>query len=187
MENTRETIIRASMRLYTRKGYFNTSMRDISRETGLSTGAIYHHFAGKEEIAKENLRRTVAFLLEELKKSVARAEDVQGKLFSIIHALLRLADENREMMEYALYIKHREIIPQGKPICSSEPFEFLKNFIRHEMEQERIRQMNVFTATVCLTAMPIRFMQLKWDGVIHDELTHYTEGIFESVWRALKV
>lgn len=35
---------------FIRKGYEETTMQDIMEESGLSKGAIYHHFAGKQEI-----------------------------------------------------------------------------------------------------------------------------------------
>lgn len=49
-EETERLILDAAARLFTEKGYDNTSLQDIISETGLSKGAIYHHFASKEEI-----------------------------------------------------------------------------------------------------------------------------------------
>lgn len=46
----RDEIIAAAVRCIQRTGYSGTSMADIIAETGLSTGAIYGHFAGKREI-----------------------------------------------------------------------------------------------------------------------------------------
>jgi len=186
VDETRNTIVETAMRLYTARGYFSTSMRDIAAETGLSTGAIYHHFPGKEAIDKESFQRTIQFLLAELTAALDTAADGRGRIYAIIASLLRLAEEHRAIMEYALYIKHREIIPDGKPICSSEPFELLKSFMSYEMKRGSIRDQDVYIATVCLTAMPIRFMQLKWDGVIDTPLADLTDPIFECVWRALK-
>ena len=185
LDDTRDTIIETAMRLYTTRGYFGTSMRDIAAEAGLSTGAIYHHFPAKEAIAKESFRRTIQFLVGELSGALDSAPDGRGRVYAIIATLMRLAEEHRVIMEYALYIKHREIIPDGKPICSSEPFELLKSFMTYEMRRGSIRDQDIYIATVCLTAMPIRFMQLRWDGVIETPLADLVEPIFECVWRAL--
>ena len=38
------------MKVITRKGFSNTRMDDIVRESGLSKGAIYHYYEGKKEI-----------------------------------------------------------------------------------------------------------------------------------------
>lgn len=46
----RTQILGAAMRCFARKGYRGTSMSDIIDESGLSAGAIYGHFAGKQEL-----------------------------------------------------------------------------------------------------------------------------------------
>lgn len=46
----RQQIIDAAYRCFARKGFHQTTMRDIYAEAGLSPGAIYHYFESKEEI-----------------------------------------------------------------------------------------------------------------------------------------
>jgi AcrR family transcriptional regulator len=50
-EARREQILDAAIACVARKGFHRTSMADIIAESGLSAGAIYLHFAGKEDIA----------------------------------------------------------------------------------------------------------------------------------------
>jgi AcrR family transcriptional regulator len=47
---TRERLIAASRREFARKGYAGTSLRNITAEAGLTTGAFYNHFRDKQEI-----------------------------------------------------------------------------------------------------------------------------------------
>jgi len=49
-EARRDEITAAALRRFADKGYRGTSMADIISESGLSAGAIYGHFAGKEEL-----------------------------------------------------------------------------------------------------------------------------------------
>lgn len=49
-ERTKEKILDVSFRLFAEKGYDKTSIQDIVNALGMSKGAIYHHFASKEEI-----------------------------------------------------------------------------------------------------------------------------------------
>lgn len=50
-EVTVERILDAAQRLFLEKGYDNTTIQDIVDELGgLTKGAVYHHFKGKEEI-----------------------------------------------------------------------------------------------------------------------------------------
>lgn len=45
-----ELILRTSARIFAEKSYHSTSMRDISRETGVSLAGLYHYCKSKEEL-----------------------------------------------------------------------------------------------------------------------------------------
>lgn len=50
-EQTVEKILDAAESLFAQKGYTHTTLQDVIDATGLSKGAVYHHFRSKEEIA----------------------------------------------------------------------------------------------------------------------------------------
>ncbi|HTZ64631.1 MAG TPA: helix-turn-helix domain-containing protein [Solirubrobacteraceae bacterium] len=52
MTRRREEILEAAKACFARQGFHATSMRDIYRECGLSPGAVYNHFASKDEIVR---------------------------------------------------------------------------------------------------------------------------------------
>lgn len=52
LDGRRQQIIDAAYRCFARKGFHQTTMREIYAESGLSAGAIYHYFSSKEEIIK---------------------------------------------------------------------------------------------------------------------------------------
>ncbi len=47
---TQEKITRAAARLFGLKGYHDTTLEDIRRAAKVTTGAFFHHFAGKEDL-----------------------------------------------------------------------------------------------------------------------------------------
>ena len=49
-ELLKKRIIKMSRRLFLEQGYENTSVRQILKKAGLSTGSLYHFFKNKEEI-----------------------------------------------------------------------------------------------------------------------------------------
>jgi len=61
-DRTRAAIIDAGYRLFLSKGYHATSMREIADEVGLSLGAAYNHFHGKEDIFVGILKERHPFL-----------------------------------------------------------------------------------------------------------------------------
>ena len=49
-EERQSQIMEAAMKVFTKKGFASARMDDIVAESGLSKGAIYHHYAGKKDI-----------------------------------------------------------------------------------------------------------------------------------------
>ena len=49
-ELTRKTIVDQSLQLFSVTGYYNTSIKDVLKVTGLTKGGLYGHFSSKEEI-----------------------------------------------------------------------------------------------------------------------------------------
>ena len=47
---TRQNIIAKALQLFCIKGYYNTSINDILKATGLTKGGLYGHFASKEDL-----------------------------------------------------------------------------------------------------------------------------------------
>jgi TetR/AcrR family transcriptional regulator, transcriptional repressor of aconitase len=62
----RDQILSAARRCFLRDGFHATSMQDLFAEAGLSSGAVYGYFAGKDDvivaIVEENLREVVEIL-----------------------------------------------------------------------------------------------------------------------------
>ncbi len=53
LDNVKEQIMQAALICVARKGFHQTTMRDICREAKLSIGAVYNHFKNKEAILAE--------------------------------------------------------------------------------------------------------------------------------------
>ena len=68
-ESRRQQITRAALRCFARTGFQATSMADIIAESGLSAGAIYGHYSGKEEL----VQRTISEVLDGRFLEVAEA------------------------------------------------------------------------------------------------------------------
>ena len=50
MDDTRERILFAAMRLFAEKGYLSTSVADILKEAGAHSGSLYHFFPTKQDV-----------------------------------------------------------------------------------------------------------------------------------------
>jgi AcrR family transcriptional regulator len=59
--DTREQIVAVSARLFEAHGIAGTTMRAIAAGCSIRAASLYHHFASKDEIVAEVLRRSSAF------------------------------------------------------------------------------------------------------------------------------
>src|SRR5258708_34700305 len=51
-ESKRQAILDAALACFASKGFAETTMEDIRKLSGASTGSIYHHFSNKELLAR---------------------------------------------------------------------------------------------------------------------------------------
>lgn len=65
--DTRERLAVVAVKLFSKKGYSGTSIRDIAKAMGMSISNIYHYSGSKEGVFMETLRRAVEMLIKELR------------------------------------------------------------------------------------------------------------------------
>ena len=90
MARRREEILGAAKACFARDGFHATSMRDIYRECGWSAGAVYNHFASKEEIVRA--------LAEERLRQAQAQRDALELIEDPIEALRLMAAGTREVL-----------------------------------------------------------------------------------------
>ena len=61
-ERTREMICAAARQLFAENGYDSTTMQDIDGASGMSNGAIYHHFSSKQEVLGSVIQGELQYL-----------------------------------------------------------------------------------------------------------------------------
>jgi AcrR family transcriptional regulator len=79
-EGTRDDLIAASARVFSKRGFHATSLEAVAEEAGYSRGAVYYNFSDKEELFLELLDRRCAEHAQNLRETFAGVEegDVDG-------------------------------------------------------------------------------------------------------------
>lgn len=83
-EQTREMILARAAQLFSRQGYFGSSLSDIMYETGLEKGGIYNHFASKEQLALEAFDYAVDLVGQRTRLALAGKVNAIERLQAII-------------------------------------------------------------------------------------------------------
>jgi AcrR family transcriptional regulator len=74
-DETRDQLIAAAARVFSRRGFHGTSLEAIAEEAGYSRGAVYYNFADKEELFLELLDRRCAERAQDLREAFADVDE----------------------------------------------------------------------------------------------------------------
>ncbi len=72
-EATRAALIATARRLFAQRGYGGVGTEEIVRETGVTRGALYHHFAGKRELFEAVYEQVERELVQSIAESAMKA------------------------------------------------------------------------------------------------------------------
>lgn len=184
-DDPRQQVLDAVLSLFRERGYFATSIQDISRESGVSVGSIYHHFGDKEGIARTLYQTLSEQMSSRISWISARQGSVHDQCRHIVKSLFDMTESEPLVMDFMLYAKHREFLPEEKPICSSKPFEQIRTIVAAGMESGEIRRMDVMVASTCLFGGPIRMIVARLDGVLPAPLPSYLNEVWDCAWRSV--
>lgn len=183
--DARDKVLVAALELFTEKGYFNTSMRDITAASAISTGSVYHYFKDKEGIAAALYRSLVDRMRDELCSIVRSHETAHDQCRAVVALLFRITEAEPQVMSFILYAKHREFLPGEPPICSSEPFEMMREMVQRGMERGEIERRDLMSASSCLFGGAIRMVTSRLDGILQRRLEDYLDEVWTCSWRAV--
>src|SRR2546428_13516039 len=95
VEDRREQIIDAAMRVFSQKGFSRATNKDIAREAGITPGLIYHYFENKEALLKAMIeRRSPLKLLGSLPPQALMRPPEMFLGFLLLQVLNILAEDN---------------------------------------------------------------------------------------------
>jgi AcrR family transcriptional regulator len=107
----RGLIREAARSVFARSGIEGGSMRAIAAEAGCTTGAIYVHYATKEELYAELLRESLEQVLARLRNAARRGRGPAAK--RVLHAFLAYYREHPQDVDLSFYLRNGATRPVG--------------------------------------------------------------------------
>ena len=93
----REAILRAAIKVFAGKGYFNSKVADIAAEAGIADGTVYLYFKSKDEILHSIFDRAMADFIAEGRRELAAIDNPAAKLTRIAELHLEKLGADRDM------------------------------------------------------------------------------------------
>lgn len=183
----KKQILTVALRLFSERGYFNTSVHDIQKQAKVSIGSIYHHFGNKEAIAKAIFTHIENSMNDVISAIMATHSTAHDRCKAVITYLFNITEQQPDTMHYMLYAKHQEFMPEEKPVCSSRPFTLMKNIVIKGIEDGTIRNIDPNVAAVTIFGGAIRLIFLRLDNALENPLPTYLEDCWDCAWRGVAV
>ncbi len=94
-----QQIIEAAVRVFARKGYYNSRVSDIAREAGIAAGTIYLYFKTKDDILVTLFRDKMADFVDTVRKAIAVEPDAASKVCRLVSLHFRILEDNPDLAE----------------------------------------------------------------------------------------
>lgn len=106
----RQEILDAALRCFRDLGYEKTTIADIKARSQVSTGSLYHHFSGKEQLFAalylESIRDAQSFSLRAMK----RAKSAEQGVRALVSSYLRWVQREPEKAAFLLSMRRAEFM-----------------------------------------------------------------------------
>jgi AcrR family transcriptional regulator len=127
----RQAILDASLTCFVSKGFTETTMEDIRKISGASTGSIYHHFANKEMLARALYLEGRSSLNATLSACLGAVSAREG-IEAMVHAYLGWYEQHADLGQYLLQAGNSEYL--------SAYIKVLRQKTRTELPTEHLRE-----------------------------------------------
>lgn len=133
MEETRATLLETARKVFSERGYADTSMDDLTAQAGLTRGALYHHFGDKKGLLTAVVAQLDAEMDVRLCAISDSAKDGWDGFRQRCHAFLEMALEPQ--IQRIVLRDARAVLGGGSPEAQQHCVESMRQLIHQLMVQ----------------------------------------------------
>jgi len=161
---TKQKILDASLKLFSKKGFKETTIKDIAREVGITEGAIYRHFTSKEEIINEIIGTITEELRDKLLDAINESTSEKETLKNMVANLLDYAFQKPESFRF-LNLYH---LLKETPKVNNLPGELILKYLSNLYEKGLLKT-SPEVALALITGGAERIFIFKEKGFIDEK------------------
>ena len=149
-EARRKAILDAALSCFASKGFTETTMEDIRKLSGASTGSIYHHFSNKEMLARALYLEGRSSLNAALSRSI-NTNDLRKGIEAMVHAYLCWFEQNADLGQYLLQAGESEYLSAYVKVLRQKTRTTLP---RENLSEQLFRWLAPFISDGSLVSLP---------------------------------
>lgn len=189
-ETKKNNIIENSLKLFSKNGFYNTTIPDIAKSMKMSVGNMYNYFKSKEELAKYAIKYSTNILAIELREVNHMDISSKEKLFVFTERYLENVKKSPEIIEYFLrvYLSNREVFQEGCEgfLCVGEFVTEVMILLDEGAQSKEFREQDFFPAFAMIMGALGGFAFLSGEKVLDKDVTSYANAVADNIYRALK-
>lgn len=157
-EKRKEEIKEASAKVFIEKGFANTSMEDLVRESGLSKGGFYHYYKNTTDIIYDMMVDGINYRNEIIKKSLDQEKEISLEFFA--REMTKKVIDNTSLtgvyVEFLLAKKRNKKLEEVYKILEEKTIESFKkiniDFEKYEIVSEKFEFLTYFINSMILSS-----------------------------------
>ncbi|MDA8107859.1 MAG: TetR family transcriptional regulator [Betaproteobacteria bacterium] len=96
VEERRAQIVRAAVKLFSERGYYTTTIQQVAREAGISTGLVYQYFRDKDDLLLLALMQVLERYEQEIPRRLEGVEAPVERLCTALRTYCGIVDRMRD-------------------------------------------------------------------------------------------
>ena len=172
VEDRREQIMEAALRVFAKKGFAEASNRDIAREAGITPGLIYHYFESKEALLKAILEeRSPSRVAREIPEQILALPPEEFFRF-VIRQMLTGMEDVKFLPLLKLYLSEAIHHPEIGPLVTASIAQggnFMEGYVAAKMESGQLCKTDSLLATELVMGSVMNMVLRR--QVLQDPLT----------------
>jgi AcrR family transcriptional regulator len=178
-----ERIKDAALRLVVERGVGATTIRDLAQMAGVAEGALYRHYATKEDLIRDLFRERYAAYARRLELVQAKERGLRAKLHAIVRDTCRLFDEDQATYRFLLLAQHEamRLFPPGP----DSPVPVLRAMIASAMRAGEIKFRNADLGAAMILGLMIQPAVSVVNGTLSGPLARHADEIAGACERTL--
>jgi AcrR family transcriptional regulator len=187
VRDRRRQLVEAARAVFLRKGYHDTTVRDIGREAGFTQGTIYNYVRSKSDILYLVCDEVVRAYQEAVARAVEGVADPASRLSSALRAVGEVLHEHQDAI-LLLYQESHALDPRSLQNILQRVGEYIEMFERLLAEaarEGRIPPVNARLAANIVTFLPTIVALRRWDLRGRMSREALLDGVAEFLLRGL--
>ena len=182
--NARPKIERAALKLFVHEGVDAATTREIAEKAGVSEGALYRHYKGKDELALSLFMETHNRLGLMMQEALSGAGTLEEKVHAAVKAYCELADEDFLLFSFHLVSLNR-YLPYDKR-RDDDPVTITEHIIEGLMREGVIPSGDAALKAAMALGVVMQAGQNKIYNRLPGPLTKHADAMARAVVAVLK-